>query len=271
MVTSNTPDALDDAAQPRPILAVSVGNTRTKFGLVRSGTLEACNAVANTELDRLVKELTSEARDAGDAPIVLASVNDPAAKPLADALKAADAKVLRIGRDILIRLTHSLDDATTLGIDRQLNALAGFAIAKGACILIDCGTAVTIDFVDGEGVFHGGAIAPGAGMMLRALHEFTAALPLVEFAPPDPARGPFGKDTTHAMLQGAAASIRGMAHLLIDRYAEFYEAYPRVIATGGDAEALFSGDELIERIVPGLTLMGIQEACKAAIEDEDDE
>jgi hypothetical protein len=63
------------------------------------------------------------------------------------------------------------------------------------------------------------------------------------------------------MLVGVRGAARGLAHELIDRYAEFYGAYPQIVATGGDARALFEGDEVIEHIVPDLTLLGIQAAC----------
>ena len=131
-----------------------------------------------------------------------------------------------------------------------------------------------MDFVDGQGVFHGWAIAPGLQMMLRALHEQTAALPLVamsrEMLPPpanvdsevEDANPPFGKDTAHAIALGVASAVRGLAHELIDRYAVFYKAYPRVVATGGDAPLLFESDPLVEAIVPDLTLIGMLEAIR---------
>jgi pantothenate kinase type III len=108
-------------------------------------------------------------------------------------------------------------------------------------------------------------------MMLRSMHAGTAALPALTYSPPDAARGAFGKDTTHAMHLGVTAAAVGMVHHLINSYAEAYEAYPQVIATGGDAAALFEHDELVEHVVPDLQLIGILEACKAHDEVPDDE
>jgi pantothenate kinase type III len=59
------------------------------------------------------------------------------------------------------------------------------------------------------------------------------------------------------MLVGVRGAARGLAHELIDRYAEFYGGYPQIIATGGDAPVLFEGWELIHAIAPDLTLYGI--------------
>jgi type III pantothenate kinase len=120
---------------------------------------------------------------------------------------------------------------------------------------------VTVDFVDGQGVFQGGAIAPGLNLMLRALHEHTAALPSVKYERPDDGMT-FGKDTRGAMLLGVHAAVTGLVRALCERYSEFFGAYPQIIATGGDARALFEGDDLVEHIVPDLTLLGIEAACR---------
>jgi type III pantothenate kinase len=181
-----------------------------------------------------------------------------------------------------------------------LCAFGAYARAKQACVIVDAGTAVTVDFVDGEGAFHGGVIAPGAQMMLDAMHEKTAQLPKVALGgqplrggsaeptsiagehesttPPPPSQepprsggpNPFGKNTREAMLLGVANSIRGLVQHTVERYADFFGAYPQVVATGGDAPALF-GDEItqggiVESIVPDLQLIGILEVCRAVEE-----
>jgi type III pantothenate kinase len=264
-----------EMGQTAPVVAVCVGNTRTQIGLVRGGRAEEVQSLANGDLVHVAAEvakLAEGADEVGDVPVVLASVNDPVAEQIERRLLAEfGIETSRIGRDVEISITHSLDDASTVGQDRLLNALGAFATLGQACVVIDTGTAVTVDFVDGVGTFHGGAIAPGVDMMLRALHERTAALPSIEFADPEPERGPLGKDTKHAMLLGVQAAAVGLVHRLIDRYAEFYGGYPSVIATGGNAAALFAGDELVERVVPELQLIGVGEACKRALADEDAE
>lgn len=238
-------------------LGVCVGNTRTRYGAFNGGELTDSASIDNTDgaLAPTLGELAKE------GPVVIASVNDAVADRLAASLDAAS-EVFRVGRDIPIPLTHSLEDGATLGQDRALCALGAFARLGQACIVIDAGTAVTVDFVDGRGVFHGGAIAPGLNLMLRALHEHTAALPLLRYEPPGPGSPLIGKDTVGAMRRGVAAAVVGMAHHLIDRYAEYYEAYPRIIATGGDAPALFGDDTLVETIVPDLQLLGLAAACR---------
>ncbi|MBX3358005.1 MAG: type III pantothenate kinase [Phycisphaeraceae bacterium] len=272
-----------------PLLLVSVGNTRTRYAYAIEGQLDPSVSRENSDLGGLLADLSGEAADVAQssaagsgegrgvagARVVIASVNDPVAERIQAHLTETGAQVFRAGRDLPIPIQNTLIPPITVGEDRLLNALAAYTRSKQACIVIDAGTAVTVDFVDGAGVFHGGAIAPGVRMMLVAMHEKTAALPAVDLRPdllPQEGEPPFGKTTPQAMAVGAVAAARGLAHTLIDRYADFYQAYPRVIATGGDAPLLFDGDELVEHIVPDLTLIGLMAACELvmdAVESED--
>jgi type III pantothenate kinase len=123
-----------------------------------------------------------------------------------------------------------------------------------ACVVVDAGTAVTVDCCNDTGDFLGGAIAPGARTMLQSLHEKTARLPQVELAVPS---GAFGKNTREAMLQGVYHGVRGMVRELVEQYATELGNWPDIIATGGDAQMLFEGWELIHAVSPDLTLYGI--------------
>ncbi|HYF14118.1 MAG TPA: type III pantothenate kinase [Phycisphaerales bacterium] len=249
------------------ILACAVGNTRTRAGLFRGEELVAARSALNTdpaELRSVLAELMRET-SASDAVPVIAGVNPRALEAAATAMgEAAERGVLRIGDDLPVPLTHTLTDASTLGQDRALCALAAAKRAEQACVVVDAGTAITVDFIDGEGVFHGGVIAPGLRMMLKSLHTGTGALPDLDFEAPEDAEGPYGKSTRHAMLLGVVHAAKGLVRYTVERFAETYQAYPQIIATGGDAPTLFENDEVVEHIVPDLQLMGILEACKAA-------
>lgn len=254
------------------LLAVSVGNSRVQIGHFHGQTLESSLAVPADDVDAVCRAvLEFEAEEL--TPVVIASVNPPVSIPLieqlAPAIRQRGGSLHIFGRDLEIPFQTALEDASTLGQDRLLNALGAWSRAQQACIIVDAGTAVTVDFVDGQGVFQGGAIAPGLNMMLHALHHHTAALPTVRFEPV-PDDQPFGKDTRRAMLLGAQASVRGMVRYLTERYSDAYGAYPQIIATGGDARTLFEGDDLVEVIVPNLTLIGIQAACALLLTHDDD-
>ncbi|MEK6702294.1 MAG: type III pantothenate kinase [Planctomycetota bacterium] len=251
-------------------LAVAVGNSRTRVGVVEGGVVGEGHSFPNDDVVGLAAQIHTLLEKSATQTVVTASVNNPVADRLEATLgDAGTAEILRIGRDIEIPILHSLDDATTVGHDRLLCALGAFSKSGQACVVVDCGTAITVDFVDGVGAFQGGVIAPGVNMMLRALHERTAALPQLEFALPDPARGEYGKDTRHAMMLGARNAAVGLVRRTIELFAVAYEAYPQIVATGGDAAALFAEDDLVEHIVPDLQLIGIAQAWRAAAEADE--
>lgn len=255
------------------IVAVAVGNTNTKFGLFRGHELRESGALPSHGTEALCRAIVAladrmEPSGAGQA-VVIASVNSKAARPLREALAGATEKpIYQIGPDLPIPLRGRLDHEAMTGHDRALNALAAYEIMNQAVVVVDAGTAITVDFVDGEGVFHGGAIAPGVTTALKALHSATDALPEVPFVRPDP--HPFGANTQQAMLNGVFYGARGLVRALLERYAEAYSGFPLVVATGGDAEMLFGDDELVDRVIPNLTLLGIVIACERALHAADE-
>lgn len=258
-------------ANARNLIAISVGNTRTQLGRFEDDKLEEVERLPNGDLSPLVARIAAWWQGfpkGSESAILMASVNDPVADRLAAAIEdELTEEVYRVGDDVPVPIGRQLDPETITGVDRLLNAAAAYDKLRQACVIVDAGTAITVDFVDGEGTFHGGAIAPGAAMQLKSLHEHTAALPEVAFQAPDD--DAFGRNTRQAMLQGVFHGIRGMVQRLVERYAEHYDAFPLVVATGGDAAALFQNEPLIDRIVPELTLMGIAAAARhAALDDE---
>lgn len=279
---------LEASSDSLTVLGVAVGNTRTRIGLVEKAGVSQAESLTNgpapgmgggrghereAPIEQMVSLVVRLAGESPASPILIASVNDPVADRLEDALRdeaTLAGRVHRLGRDLPILMAHTIDPGSMIGQDRLLCGMGAFEKAGQACVVIDAGTAVTVDFIDGMGVFHGGAIAPGASMMLRSLHEWTAVLPLLspealQEGEDEPA---WGTNTKAAMMLGMHAAMRGLVVHLIDRYAEAYGAYPQVIATGGDAPLLFKDEPLVEHVVTDLQLQGIWLACKKTIEAE---
>lgn len=241
------------------LIAINVGNTRTQFASVIDEQVGDLHYVAHDRTDDLADALgnlyAKVAEAEGGEPVAfLSAVNEEAAKPVIDALTVLQCPTAKVDEHVGIPIGRKLDPETIVGTDRLLNAAAAYDQTKQACVVVDAGSAVTVDFVDGEGTFHGGAILPGAQMQLEAMHEHTALLPELKFRKPAEA---IGHNTTEAMLDGVFHGIRGAVRELTEKYAELYGAYPNVIATGGDAHTLFDGYELVEAIVDGLTLRGM--------------
>lgn len=255
----------------RPVVVAAIGNSRIRLGVWSGGEVRDARVFDHDAFDGSLSPLGEDATTAD--LLAISTVDREAEAAIIERIRKAHPalEIMRVGFDLPIPLVHNLDDASTLGRDRALNAIAAYSRAQQACAVVDIGTGVTVDFVDGEGTFHGGLIAPGLRMMLTALHEHTDALPLLEPGEPDPARGPFGKDTAHAMQLGVRTAIAGLVRTGVERFADHYDAWPQVIATGGDA-GLLEAEGIIEHFVPDLQLLGIGICIdKAAAAVQDDE
>lgn len=242
------------------LVALCVGNTRTRIGLITEGKVQEARSISHAETLEACEKLKESS---GATAFVISSVNKPVSVKLEMDL-ARLGTVYVIGRDLEIPMQHALDDDSTVGQDRLLDALGGFARLREACVVADLGTAITIDFVDGQGTFQGGIIAPGVRAMMRAMHATASALPELEFDVPDPARGPFGKDTAHAMKLGVQNAVIGLLRQTVEQFAEKFGTFPTLIATGGDA-GLVENDPLVDRVVPDLQMMGVAEVCRVAL------
>lgn len=239
------------------LLVLNVGNSRLAMGSFAAGELSGVRRVGVDRPDAWAEAISEcWARVSGtDAAIVAASVHPALDAELERALaRVADRRVLWVGRDIELPINVLTEEAEKTGVDRVLNIAAAYEQMEHACVVVDAGTAITIDVCNDNGDFLGGAIAPGASMMLRALHERTARLPEVELATPKDA---WGANTRQAMLQGVYFGIRGMVKELVENYATKLGAWPEIIATGGDAQLLFGSWELLHAVAPDLTLYGV--------------
>ena len=268
--TSDLSDSSNDFGAPGKIIAVAVNNTNTSIALVEKLAVTRATSIPSDQPDQIAKAAAG-LLDGDPELVLLASVNEVAAPAILDAIRhATGLQVQEIGPAFPVPIAHTLPEPVTTGLDRFLVALGAFAVVGQACVVVDAGTAITCDFVDGEGVFHGGAIMPGGQMMLDALHAGAPALPKLSLADMPSPLEPFGKSTEHAMLLGVQASALGAVRYLAERFAAFYEAYPQVIATGGNARLLFEDDDLVESIVPDLQLIGIGAARSRMIAQDDE-
>jgi type III pantothenate kinase len=240
------------------LLALSVGNSRLAIGTFVAGELQHVVRVPHTQRadwPAIITQAWMPLAKREGAAVAAASVNPPLVDPLDAAVKEATARPIEwIGPDLDLPIKLRTKVPAETGVDRALNMAAAFEQMGKACVVVDAGTAVTIDCCNDAGEFLGGSISPGVGMQLDALHARTAALPRVAFAKP---AGTFGDSTEQAILQGVYHGVRGLVKELAESYATELGYWPDIIATGGDAPALFEGWELIHAIAPDLTLYGV--------------
>jgi type III pantothenate kinase len=155
-----------------------------------------------------------------------------------------------------------VDRPNEVGADRLVNALAASRLFGTPAVVVDFGTATTLDCVAADGAYVGGAIAPGLELGLEALAARTAKLPRIELRTPDRA---IGRDTVAAMQSGTIfgyqALASGLLALVRRELADQSGVEPptvRAILTGGLSAAPWaSGIEGVDAIEPDLTLLGL--------------
>jgi type III pantothenate kinase len=248
-----------------PVVAVDVGNARIKLGLFprQVGGCAFPEPVATLALDGRQPELCRIRpwlKECAEPHLAwwIASVNRPATTRLLDWIREhrpADPMTLLSAGDLPLRVELKRPDM--VGVDRLLDALAANHLRQPGrpAVVVDVGTAITVDLVSAAGAFRGGAILPGIAMSARAMHEFTDLLPLLEMAElstPPPA---LGTATDAAMRSGLFWGAVGAIRQLIERLASSDD--PQIFLTGGASPAVA---ELLGRSalhVPHLTLAGI--------------
>jgi len=207
-------------------LIADVGNTRTKLYLFACGEpVEADCAPADAAATVARWAATYEI----DACAL--SVVGPPDAALEQALQAVGCPVLRVTGTTPVPLQNAYSTPETLGPDRLAAVVGAASLKPGRPLLVvDVGTCIKYDFVTASGRYLGGNISPGMGMRFRALHEFTACLPLVDGSAPvcEP-----GHSTETAIRAGVVHGMR----LEIEGYIRFMEKkHPGLLIflTGGD-------------------------------------
>ncbi len=239
-------------------MVLNAGNSRLAIGVFVAGELTYATRVAHeqrSEWPARIADAWARVAEQSGAAVVGASVNPPLIESLEHAVdQATGQRILWVGRDIDLPINVLTDEPAATGVDRVLNVAAAYEQMGKACVVVDAGSAITIDVCNDAGEFLGGAIAPGASAQLDALHDKTAKLPRVTLDVP---ASPIGKNTHDAIRAGVFHGIRGMVKDLTETYATELGYWPDIIATGGDAPRLFENWELIHAIAPDLTLYGI--------------
>jgi len=242
------------------LLTVNIGNTNTAFGVFDGTQLIRHGRVPSEEPHRL-PDAIGEGRF---NPIALASVAPSRTDQVIPLLALRyNAPILLAGRDLPFGIEIQCDEPQEVGADRILNAVAACTRTGTATIIVDTGSAVTVDFVSSRGSFCGGAIAPGPEMMLRALHEHTELLPERSFSLEKPA-SPLGHSTADAMRSGAYWGTVGLVERLIAQIAADQNVEPRVIVTGGAGAFVAAEMSIRSELVPTLTLEGLAIVAEAA-------
>ena len=258
------------------VIAVDIGNTNIHIGLFVQDQAKPIESIPGRSRAKLTNHLRSawqeipivegSAEEKRDGVIVVSSVK-PAWTELIRQIAAdeLDEEIHVIGQDIPLPMTLGVDEPEKVGTDRVVSAAAAWAVTEDAVVVADFGTAVTIDLVDGSGVFLGGVICPGFEISAKSLKENTAQLPKAEITKP---KTPYGKNTAEAINCGLYYSAVGTLEEVIRRYAEKIGKWPRTVITGSAARAIKDDCNFIDSYVPSLVIKGIVLAYKKHLEEK---
>lgn len=254
------------------LLAFDVGNTNTLIGLCRipGPVIDRESVIAtwrvSTSASRMPDEwfalteplLRSSGYSGEDiSAVVIGSVVPDVRRWLAEMCRnrlGLEPIVVSAAIDIGIRVATERPMAT--GADRIANAVAARSIAGAPSIVVDFGTATNIEVIDQRGDFIGGAIAPGAGMVLDVLTTRAAQLSTVPMRFP-PTLG-IGRDTAAAVQSGTVAGYLDLIEGTIRRIRAELGTDAPVLTTGGMASLFVGASTVLGRSEPLLTLLGLR-------------
>ena len=188
--------------------------------------------------------------------VIITSVVPQALKKVENAIKdITGKKSIVVGRDMDSGVKNLYNNPRQVGPDRLVNARAAYELYGGECIVVDFGTAITIDIVNQRRQYIGGIIAPGPGISLWALSEKTAFLPVIAIKKP---KGILGKETKESMLAGIIYGFSSLCDGIVCKLKKRYCRNAKVIVTGGFSKLIGPYCETADKIDPDLTLKGLR-------------
>ena len=239
------------------ILTVDIGNTNVNIGSFQGKRLISHFCIDNKSLIR--QKATFHLGTSflnGAENILIASVNPEMGSIFYKCLDERYKKrVLRIGKEIKLKMPILVEMPEKVGVDRLLNALAAYRRTKTSTIVIDFGTAITFDVVSKKGEFLGGLILPGVKTSTYALNKQTAFLPKVDVKRTAKI---IGKNTEDAISAGIYIGTVGAAIHILKEIRKEFRGVRKIIATGGDAKMFKEDIPKIDKFIPHLTLEGIR-------------
>jgi len=245
------------------ILVIDVGNTNIVLGLYKERQLlhhwrlGTNRSATEDELGVMVHNLFRHAgADINEVEGIIVSSVVPPIMPTIERLcaKYIGKTPLIVGPGIKTGLNIRYENPREVGADRICNAIAAIELYGPPVIVVDFGTATTLDFIDEKGDYLGGAIAPGIGISTEALYSRAAKLPRIELVRP---KSTVGRNTVTSMQAGIIFGFAGQVDGIVRRMQKEFGVDAKVIATGGLAEMISAESETISEVNQLLTLQGL--------------
>lgn len=228
-------------------LIVDIGNSRIKVARSESGKISEVSFVENlTDLDELIQK--------ADATII------SSVRKLSD---FNNKKVVVLSPTTSVPIQNNYSSPNTLGMDRLAGVVGcNYLYPNTNCLLIDCGTCITYDFIDSTGTYQGGSISPGLTMKFKALNNFTNSLPLVEGKSDSEL---IGKTTEESILSGVLNGTIAEMDQIMEEYKAHHSGL-KVILTGGDGQFFESKLKATIFAQPKIVLIGLNRILEYNVE-----
>lgn len=240
------------------LLAVDIGNTNIHNGIFRGRNLKRTFGIPSGTKDlkqKYARRLKPYFKDI--TAVIIVSVAPKVLRRVESTLRKMPGlrRIFVVGRDLDSGVKNLYRLPRQVGQDRLVNARAAYELYGGPSIIVDFGTAITIDVVTAKKEYLGGVIAPGVEISLEALSERTALLPSVKLGKP---KSLLGRDTKESMVSGAVYGFSGLCDSVVKGLKTRYCKRGRVVATGGMCGFIAPYCRSVDNIDPELTLKGLR-------------
>lgn len=242
-------------------LLLDVGNSRIKWGVLDNGEIRRTGHISQDRIrDKGLQVLTTRLPRHVDEVFVSNVAGTSFATRLSGVVGMHCECDVRFARPQKQGwgVRNSYTQPRRMGVDRWVAMVGAFAELKRSCLVVDVGTAITLDAIDSGGIHLGGQIIPGIALMANSLASSTSDIPSVR---PLPSRKGtsmqmFARNTAAAVREGAANAIAGAVDRAI-RTLRSNGYRPTVVLTGGDASRILEALSLTPMHRPHLVLQGL--------------
>jgi type III pantothenate kinase len=249
-------------------LLMDVGNSRVKWGVLDGGEIRRTGHISQERIhDKGLQVLTTRIPNHVDKVLISNVAGTTFGTRLSGVVGMhceCDVRFARTARRGW-GVTNSYTQPRRMGVDRWVAMVGAWAEVQSSCLVVDVGTAMTIDAIDDDGQHLGGQIIPGVTTMASSLSSATSDIPEVR---PAPGRGcadlgMFGRNTASAVREGAQNAVVGAVDRAI-RTLQSNAYAPAVVLTGGDSSRILNAlcESPLHR--PHLVLQGLAQMLDAA-------
>ncbi|WP_020168831.1 MULTISPECIES: type III pantothenate kinase [Methylotenera] len=219
------------------LLVIDSGNTRTKWALVNSaGVMQATEVCINIDLS---KSTLAQAAQKASKVLIANVAGESVAQQIAQLVAPLNTYFV-VAKQQACHVINQYEQAEKLGADRWAALIAAWHITQQATLVVNAGTAITIDALvksdqDNKAVFLGGTIMPGLRLMQTALTQNTTQLQVGEGG-----FSLFPTNTQDAIQTGCLNSAVGAIAVQWQQLQKYSDCSPKIIISGGDASAIFA-------------------------------